>query len=231
MLTEEYKPELRDILHSESQTFPPMESLLLLIMFVIIVAAELMLGQITGTTFFSMDAMKSQYWFFIAVLTVICIGITVLVGWMLATRNRHYRAIGYPYEQDDVVWSSHQCFKTIVITLLSGFLTGLLGIPNSLLEPSAFVLLGSRPEVAMATSNLLMVLTSIATFIMYANVGLVGYSYGTWYTVWAAVGALLGVIGLETLMKKHGKPSIAGYYLAFTLLIHLVIVIGYRSFI
>lgn len=184
---------------------------------------------IVGASFLSSDAGGAQYWLFVAGITILCVILTGLSAYLLSTEHRHHKALSYPYEDDDTLWTIQHCGIVSAIALISGFVSGLLGIPNSLLLCPAFVLLNTRSEVAMATSNLLLVFTALGTFSLFAWVGLVEYGYGVWYAVWAGVGALVGVVVLEKGMKTMGKASVAGYYLALVLAIHVILVLGFKS--
>ena len=228
-LSEGLNPELRDVLVAEARPFPLKQSLILVLMLLITIGIPVVQAYIVGASFLSSDAGGAQYWLFVAGITILCAVLTGLSTYLLSTEHRHHKALSYPYEDDDTLWTIQHCGIVTGIALISGFISGLLGIPNSLLLCPAFVLLNVRSEVAMATSNLLLVFTALGSFSLYAWVGLVEYGYGVWYAVWAGVGALVGVVALEKGVKTVGKASVAGYYLALVLALHVILVLGFKS--
>ena len=227
--SEGLNPDLRDILVAQAQPFPLRPTLALALMLLLTVGATFAQGLLTGASLLSSDAGGAQFWLFLGGLTVLSGLITGLTTWMLSSEHRRHKALGYPYEDDDTLWTLQHCGTVAGSALLSGFVSGLLGVPNSLFLAPAFVLLNTRAEVASATSSLLLVFAAVGSCGLYAWLGLLEWGYAVWFAVWAGVGALGGVFALETGMKRLGKGSVAGYYLALVLALHVILVLGYKS--
>lgn len=227
--SEGLNPELRDILVAQAKPFPLRQTLTLVLMLLVTVSATIMQGFLTGASLLSSDAGGAQFWLFLAVLTVLSGLLTGLTTWMLTTEHRNHKALGYPYEDDDILWSPQNCCVVAGAALISGLFSGLLGVPNSLFLCPVFVLLNTRADVASATSNLLLVFTAMGSCGLYAWLGLVEWEYAVWWAVWAGVGALGGVLALEQGLKRLGKASTAGYYLALVLVLHVMFVLGFKG--
>ena len=83
-------------------------------------------------------------------------------------REYNYRSeIGYKYTSHDVHWNIKIVIFYPIFALISGLLSGLLGIGGGLIVGPLLLDLGLHPLVSSATSNFLVLFTASSTSVQF----------------------------------------------------------------
>ena len=209
--------ELRDILKAEAGTFPLRPVLVIVLMYLFTLASAFARGGKGLPSLLGFAPCSNEYWLFTAGFTVISLILIAMTTCMLVTQHYHYKAINYPFEPDDMHWTTHNSNTISAVSLLTGLICGMLGLTGGVFLGPVLLMLNVKTEVANATCGFVVAFSSSVAFAQYAAAGMVNYSYGAWYASWAGVGALVGVALIESKMKASNKSSPAVYILALVL--------------
>lgn len=227
---EELVPELREMLKDESRTFPVKPVIVIVFLYALTLAAAFARGGKGVRSFLGIAPCSDAYWLFTVGFTAVCILLMVMTTFMLVSSHYHRKAVNYPYEPDDMLWTYTASNNVTFVSLTTGLICGMLGLTGGVFLGPALLMLNVKTEVANATCGLVVCFSSSVAFVQYAIAGMVThYGHGIWYAGWAAAGALLGVTLIESRMRASGNASTAVYILALVLAVATALIPVYGA--
>jgi len=71
--------------------------------------------------------------------------------------------------------------------------------------------MGVPPSVSAATGMYMVMLSSLATSVMYASYGALDFEYSAWLSIWSVLGLFYSLGYVSDYIKKHNRQSIIVY--------------------
>jgi uncharacterized membrane protein YfcA len=112
--------------------------------------------------------------------------------------------------------------RTIVmlpfLTFFTGLLAGSLGIGGGLVLNPIFMVFGMLPEVATASCNVFVLMTSLSSFLQFAMAGLINFTDAFVLFILSLLGSVLGIFFIQKFVRMYKRDSILVFTLGFLLL-------------
>ena len=147
---------------------------------------------------------------------------------MIRYEYRLKEAVGYRFHAADVKWTPRTTSYLSSIAFICGLMAGLLGIGGGTIYNPLFVKMGKHPLVASATGMYLVMVTAISTLVQYIYAGFIYYDYAGWVSMFVIAGSLIGQMGVNSLVKSSGRPSVVLFFLCFVMFLTLIMVPVYE---
>jgi len=162
-----------------------------------------------------------------------------MFGWILCVSHlvREYlvkstaqkQALGYKYEEGDVVWDERATVVYPLICIAAGLCAGMFGIGGGIVQVPLMLQLGVNPKVASATSATMIMYTSFTALTSFYVFGLVIEDYALAGFVMGIAVTAVGQVGITELIKKLGRDSIIIFSVAAVVGVSAVLM-GTHSF-
>lgn len=123
-------------------------------------------------------------------------------------QHKYRVRIGFPFSEHDVNWDYCAAIKHQFYGLISGIICGCLGLGGGTLLGPLFLTLNYHPNMIRATTNFLVMITSLSSSIQFIMMGMTNFSYGIPYAIIGGLSALIGNFLTNNLINKIGRPSI-----------------------
>lgn len=123
------------------------------------------------------------------------------------------RAAQYDFH-GDIRWTRKNSVLFPAICSLSGVIAGLFGLGGAAVLTPLMLELGVQPQVTAATSQTMLLLTSAASSITYAQMGDIPWPYAAVLMPVAFAATLAGQLALDALIKKLGRSGLVVMVLA-----------------
>jgi uncharacterized membrane protein YfcA len=210
---------LKKIVESEKKIAPPGLVSMIFAVYLFMVLGSLIRGGPRVKSIAGFDFCKEEYWdatyVFIALALVISAGIIRY----LKSRTHQKISVGYNFDDYDMIWNYTPSCICFTCALLAGTSAGLLSIGGGIVMSPIMIKLGLRPQVVVATSSVLYVLTSSLAVILHSISGSLNLGYSLWLAASSLVGSCVGILGMKVLVKRFERASIMIF--AMTLLLAL----------
>lgn len=105
----------------------------------------------------------------------------------------------------DVELKGSNLIKLIVFSFLGGWVSGALGLGGGSIFNPLLLSMGVPPKVASATGMYMIIFSTGASTFIYLYSGKIDIGYGCWVGGFNIVGTILGMQGLEHVMKKFDR--------------------------
>lgn len=148
------------------------------------------------------------YWF----LTFAVVPFTFFIAY-LARRHlveRYYlkKRLGYTYHEGDVEWNEKHTVLYPACCSIAGLCAGLFGIGGGIVKGPLMLEMGTKPQVASATSATMILFTSSAASVSYLLFNSLNLQYAAILFPLGFVCTLIGQIGLNAIVKYYGRASL-----------------------
>lgn len=163
------------------------------------------------------------YWSLFGVYLIIGVFFHIVAIRQVKTEYSKRIALGYPYDSNDIIWSTNKCITIGCLGIVSGFIAGTIGIGGGVILGPILLSLGIHPVVSTVTTNFLVLLTSSSTSLQFMLSHMLNYEYSSISIVFSMLGSFMGTKLVHHYFKKTGRESI--------LIFALVIVIGVSALI
>lgn len=161
-----------------------------------------------GTLFPDVDACHAAYWP-IRVLPVPFYGsLLVLFAWRNHLDFLAKQALRFPFAKGDIQWTLRNTRQLSPIAIVSGTMSGMLGIGGGMVLGPLFIGLEVEPEVSTATTGFMLLFTGFAGTTEYLTVGRLPWRYLLWFGSLGVIGAQMGQRFVKRLISRSGRPSI-----------------------
>ena len=158
------------------------------------------------------------YWGVVG-LNVPVLGIlTWLAGRALTARHRRLVSIGYTYAEGDVEWTDEKVWTYAGTVAVGAVAAGMLGVGGGMILGPIFNELEFLPQVASATSTIMVLFMSSANVGQFIVFGMLDVPYALFYGCTGVLGAIVGTKGAKALLDRTGRASYLIFFLAAILL-------------
>jgi len=132
--------------------------------------------------------------------------------------------------KSDVRVQGNDLIKLILASFLGGWVSGAVGLGGGSIFNPLLLSLGCPPTVASSTGMYMIIFSTAASTLTYIINGQLNVPYGFWVGGFCVLGTLIGMFGINNIMKKLGRQSPLVMLLAFVLAISAVAVIYFGVF-
>lgn len=139
---------------------------------------------------------------------------TAYFGRKIVHQHTLMRNTGFEYVSGDVVWTTAAALRYPALCMFAGIAAGLLGIGGGMVKGPLLLEMGVLPQVAAATSALMILFTSSATTIQYIVLGTLPLDFALWYGVVGCCGGFVGQIGVAYVIRKYRKTALVIFLIA-----------------
>jgi uncharacterized membrane protein YfcA len=125
--------------------------------------------------------------------------------------NQQYvlkQKLGYTFADGDVCWDARTARMMPVGCLLAGVVAGLFGIGGAIIASPLMLEMGVVPEVAAATSALMVLYSSAAAMLKYVMFGMVAWDWAALLFVLALVVTSVSQVVILGYVRRSGRQSI-----------------------
>ncbi len=129
--------------------------------------------------------------------------------------------------KSDIKYTRGMKIKLVSLGFFSGILASALGLGGGVMYNPIFLSLGVAPKVAAATGMHLIRYSTLSASIGYLVFGTLDLRYGAFLAVLTVIGAILGIVFVNRLVKKLGRQSPIVMILCFVLLFCAVLIPSY----
>jgi len=147
------------------------------------------------------------YWF----LTFAVIPFTFTIAYFarrhLVERYYSKKNLGYTYHEGDVEWNEWHTILYPACCSVAGLCAGLFGIGGGIVKGPLMLEMGTKPQVASATSATMILFTSAAASASYLLFNSINLQYACALFPLGFCCTLVGQIGLNAIVKYYGRAS------------------------
>lgn len=125
--------------------------------------------------------------------------------------NRQYvlkQKLGYPFAEGDVHWDARTARMMPAGCLLAGVIAGLFGVGGAIVASPLMLEMGVVPEVAAATSALMVLYSSAAAMLKYVMFGMVAWDWAGLLFALALVVTSVSQVVILGYVRRSGRQSI-----------------------
>jgi uncharacterized membrane protein YfcA len=155
------------------------------------------------------------------VVLITCLGL--LICYFIRHDTQIRKDNNYLTTESDIIYSNKNIIKIIIISSITGILTTYIGIGGGPLIIPLLIHLRISPDVVIATGSMSGLFTSLISIINYAISSKLLWKYALSYMLSSSVGAYIGLILLNKLIKKN--QSYIVFLVALLLLTSIVLLI------
>lgn len=107
--------------------------------------------------------------------------------------------------------------KLMAFSFVGGWVSGALGLGGGSIFNPLLLSMGVPPKVASATGMYMIIFSTGASTMTYLINDMLDISYGVWVGSFCILGTIVGMVLLNTIMKKLGRQSPLVILLSFIL--------------
>jgi len=114
--------------------------------------------------------------------------------------------------------------KILVYSLAGGFLSGAFGLGGGSIFNPYLIELGVPPSVAAASTMFMVMLSNMATSVMYALFQSLDLNYAIWLSFWNVIAAWYGFSQINSFIRRTGRQSLIIYTMSYLIALSAVMV-------
>ena len=131
----------------------------------------------------------------------------------------------YIFLKGDIKWSNCNIIKCIILASFTGIISTYMGIGGSMLIVPLLIGMEMKPQIVIATVAVSTFFSSLISTINYAIAGLLYWKYAFIYSLLSALGALIGLLISDIMVRKIKKTFILIFIVCFVILISIILLI------
>ncbi|GAB9464135.1 hypothetical protein Gpo141_00001576 [Globisporangium polare] len=162
---------------------------------------------------------STAYWVLLWVEVPWALGFTAFFAVNMTKRRAHKLALGFPFVAGDIEWTR----KTVVLfplgCFVAGIVAGLFGVGGAIVAVPLMLEIGVVPEVASATSALLVLYSSAAASAKFAMFNQIVWDWSIVLCVFAFVVTVVAQVFILGYVRRTGRQSIIVFCIATTVCI------------
>eukprot|EP00301_Raphidiophrys_heterophryoidea_P009263 c13630_g1_i1.p1 GENE.c13630_g1_i1~~c13630_g1_i1.p1 ORF type:complete len:502 (+),score=124.13 c13630_g1_i1:35-1507(+) len=197
-----------EAIHQRERSVPVFVIVVLVITWVIVLVSAFIKGGHGAPSVAGVKCGSLWFWLVSALAFSSTIAITIVCGIRLHKDFKHKEALHYEFKKGDVKWDYRNSLVYPTLCTLAGIAAGLLGIGGGMVKSPLMLEMGMLPEVTAATSIFMILFTSSSTTMQFLVLGMLRLDYSLWYGGVGMVGAYMGQIVTDMIIKKYGRASV-----------------------
>ena len=204
--------ELRTILEEE-RIAPMLNIRLLLMMFVVVLAINVLKGGGAFASPFGIVCGGIGFWVANLIMLSWILVISYWIRNYLIQRYERKERCGYKYVEGDIKWDRYSTKLYPAICTLAGFFAGMFGVGGGIVKGPLMLAMGVHPKVSSASSACMILFTSFTATSSFVVFGLLIHDYAVVCLCVGFTATYCGQIVLYYLMSKYERNS----YIAFSI--------------
>jgi len=170
-------------------------------------------------------------WILIAVFLVIC----VVDGILAIILIRHNQGLKLDFKrglvESDLIFNRKNIITLFILGFFGGVLSGALGLGGGVLFNPIFLALGVPPRVAASTGMFMIMFSTFSSSVIYVIQGTLNIEFGLWLGFFTAIGSIIGLAGIDSLIKRFDRQSLIVFAFCFIMLLCVITIpsFGYIS--
>ena len=209
---------------AEKSHVRPYKHLFSLCVTILLILIKLLRGSQKNPSVVGMERCSAVDWLTVAIYFVLCVGLSI--GAVRQLRHEQMLKIEHgegKLAKGEVELSSNRQIATVIgFSLLGGWICGALGLGGGIIYNTLFMSWDVPPKVATATAMYLITFASMSTTVSYAVSGQIIWSYAAWIASLCLTATAVGMISMNSLMKKIGRQSPIVILLCFIMTLSFV---------
>ena len=189
----------RAILYEDEQPLRLERVSFMIILEIIVIVDQLLEGNTNLSSLIGVIRCSILYWVIFALFFVILLVSIKFAYSVVKSHLEERKRIDSNYKDDKLVKISQQIIKIVILGILAGVISSMVGIGGGVLIIPLLSVLGLEPKEAASTSNFLVITTTISTTLLFSFAGQLQYSYALWMAIPCGVAAWVG----SFLVLKH----------------------------
>jgi len=154
------------------------------------------------------------YWWILAISFPFLTISTVIVAFYLRRKDSEKERIGFPFHHTDTRWTTKNLILFPVLAFVVGLVAGFFGIGGGVLQAPLMLELGVIPWVTSATSQFIVLITSISAVAQNLSNGNLEWRWTLWFMFFNAIGALIGKQMVDRIVRHFKLQSLIVFFLA-----------------
>ena len=124
----------------------------------------------------------------------------------------------------DIKYRGKSLFFLIFFAFVGGWVSGAFGLGGGSVFNPLMIELGVPPTVSSSTGMYMILFSTFASSVIYLTYGALNKEYAIWLGFWSAIGIIVGIYIVETLIKKYSRQSIIVFIMCLVLGISAILV-------
>jgi uncharacterized membrane protein YfcA len=218
--------QLRAIYREETRMLPIKEILVIFGVWILAISFTFMEG---GSTPSIIGITKCSPGFFGLIAAYVCI--CGLIFWYscryLIQDTEVKDALGYEWDQGDLKWTKKNTIIFGVVSMVIGFICGMLAFAVGMLLIPIILRYGVRPEQAAASSSFMVMFSTSVAILQFITSDVLNLQYALAILILSWVGSFTGIMIVKRLIERFRRPSILVFLLSFIMGIVIPLVPSY----
>eukprot|EP00933_Yihiella_yeosuensis_P060229 TRINITY_DN6246_c0_g1_i1.p1 TRINITY_DN6246_c0_g1~~TRINITY_DN6246_c0_g1_i1.p1 ORF type:complete len:585 (+),score=141.10 TRINITY_DN6246_c0_g1_i1:109-1863(+) len=156
-----------------------------------------------GLNLVKAPACSSLYWLQFLGMLAVCFAFTWAGQQTVIAKG----AVGAEAPEGTLGWTEQTLWLYPLLSVVSGFLGGFLGIGGGIIMGPLLLELGMHPQASQATTAMFVFLSSSLATIQFVMLGKAILAYSLWFTVWVVVSTFVGQTCIDILLRKWKRSS------------------------
>ena len=121
--------------------------------------------------------------------------------------------MGHPIADGEIRFEGKQLVILLVFAFLGGWISGALGLGGGSIFNPLMISMGVPPTVSTSTGMYMIMLSTLASSVIYITYEQLNIPYGLWLGFWTSLGILYGLKVIKKLVAKYKRQSIIVFIL------------------
>jgi len=201
------------MLREDSRTVSLLKLICFFLIWAIFIVMVLLAGG-DGSSIINLKCGSTPYIIIFILLGPYLSGTTLAIAYYLKKKTEARLAANYPFLAEDVIWTWPKLIKTPLLCSVGGCAAGFLGVGGGMVFGPIFLSMSMVPIVATTTASFMILFTSSSTTIQFIAFKKLNYEYALWYGSCGFISAIIGIFGLQKLIKMSGRQSYVTFILS-----------------
>lgn len=159
------------------------------------------------------EACGALDWSIFAIFVIIAFSIS-MIGVKVNKREHALKIkMGHPIAEGEIKFEGKQLVILLVFAFLGGWISGALGLGGGSIFNPLMISMGVPPTVSTSTGMYMIMLSTLASSVIYITYDQLNIPYGLWLGFWTSIGILVGLRVIKKLVAKYKRQSIIVFIL------------------
>jgi uncharacterized membrane protein YfcA len=201
----------------------------IIILEIIVIVNQLLEGNTNLSSLIGVIRCSILYWIIFGLFFVILILSIKFAYSIVKSHLEERKRIDSNYKDDKLVKISQHIIKIVILGVLAGVVSSMVGIGGGMLIISLLSILGLEPREISSTSNFLVITSTISTTLLFSFAGQLKYSYALWMAIPCSAAALVGSFLVLKHINKTKRSSFLMEIMLYLMIASLCILL-YRGY-
>lgn len=138
---------------------------------------------------------------------------------LLKTEHDVKVRVKYQFSKGDIPWTNSSISKMALIALVGGMMSSLVGIGGGMIFNPVMISFGVHPSVSSSTSMYMVLLSTFSSSMQFFLLGMLPLDYTLGFGLIVTLATLIGLLTVNKVNKKYGRPSFLVLLLAFVIIV------------